>query len=41
MGGFMKCNKCDSYMFMKNEYNAGIPIVYHECNNCGNSTKNI
>lgn len=39
MGGFLKCPKCNDYMFMRIEYNAAIPYVWHKCESCGYDTK--
>lgn len=39
MGGMIRCPKCGDYMFMYFDYQAALPIVYHQCN-CGYSNRN-
>lgn len=40
MGGFLKCPKCNEYMFLCFDHNAAPPIAYHECS-CGYNNKNM
>ena len=40
MSGFLKCPKCNEFMFLSFDHNTAPPIAYHECS-CGYNNRSM